>query len=236
MSGPAYKIHQELLLGISDHYMLNKTQKSFNTPRVVGGISGKVDGKVLHLMKAFEVPWVHHKDTNINQTTNAEEITRTLKYFGPKKDMLKPDVGHLGRKNALQEEMYADLSLVGLYITGETTAIKEVERLAHDTFRQQAEGTVLILLFNPGPLVNGSLDMRLFEKNQENDTFKELKYEMASQAEETIALESVIRDLGANVQGGSGYCAVMDKTFVNGLDNYFTNLNGANSLLCDDKN
>jgi hypothetical protein len=82
----------------------------------------------------------------------------------------------------------------------------------------------------------GGLDIKLFEKNHENDTFKELKYEMAAQAEETIALESVIRDLGANVQGGSGYCAVMDKTFVNGLDNYFSNLQGAQALLCDNGN
>lgn len=236
MSGPAYKIHQELLLGISDHYMLNKIQDSFKTLRVAGGISGKVDGKVLHLMKAFEVPWVHDRDENMDPITNSSTITRTLKFFGPNKDLLKPDIGHLGSKNKLQEEMYPELSLVGLYITGETSSIKDVEKLAHDTFEKEAEGTILILLFNPGPLVNGSLDMKLFEKNNENDTFKELKIEMAAQAEETIALESVIRDLGANVQGGSGYCAVMDKTFVNGLDNYFTNLISADSLLCDDKN
>ena len=113
--------------------------------------------------------------------------------------------------------------------------MKEVEKLAHETFKKQAEGTVLILLFNPNS-TTGGLDIKLFEKNHENDTFKELKYEMAAQAEETIALESVIRDLGANVQGGSGYCAVMDKTFVNGLDNYFMNLQGAHGLLCNDGN
>lgn len=121
MSGPAYKIHQELLLGISDHFMLNKTQKSFNTLRVAGGISGKVAGQVLHMMKAFEVPWVHDQEKTVNQVTNAEDIKRTLKYFGPNGDLLKPDVGHLGRKNELQEEMYPDLGLVGLYITGEVS-------------------------------------------------------------------------------------------------------------------
>ena len=94
MSGPSYKIHQELLLGISDHFMLNKTQKSFATLRVAGGISGKVVGQVLHMMKSFEVPWMHDQEVNVNQITNAEDIKRTLKYFGPNGDLLKPDIIH----------------------------------------------------------------------------------------------------------------------------------------------
>jgi len=125
--GGSIKVYQELLLGISDHYLRNNVMNKFGTERVVGGILGKVRGKNTHLYKSFNSAW---SESQGNQ------------------DLLVINEDALRTKLLLENQVNKDFALLGFYVTGPIDEVTDLVKKLYKVFRNLGD-SIVIILYDP---------------------------------------------------------------------------------------
>jgi len=178
MASIEVKIHQVVLLNISDHWTRHLIQhKERNSTRIFGALFGIPTGKQLQVLGSFEA---------IGKVDDNGEIT-TIKmdYITKKMDLLK--------------EVYKTSELMGWYSVTTDMKPMQLDLKIHQNFTQISENPIY-LCFDPSKKMTNSYDMaakvyELKSEKEKGDRLSELPYEIEAEPTENICIEHLTKNI-----------------------------------------
>lgn len=178
------KIHQVVVLNISDHYTRNRLQQKGGASRVSGALLGYQEGRTLNIIASFEIATKHDKD---------EEITAV-------------DFQHFKDKVKLMKEVYKTSDLVGWYSTTKGLQVTPQDVAIHKNIVEATEKSLLYLTFDPNKQMTSTsseLPLKLHEfrvEKRETESVEkliEIPFDVEGPKTENIAIEHVTRNVTA---------------------------------------
>lgn len=181
MASIEVKIHQVVLLNISDHWTRHIIQQKHTSDRLFGVLFGTTTGKELQVLGSFEA---------IGKVNDSGEITAINMDF-------------IVKKMNLLKEVYKTSELVGWYSIATDMKPLSTDVHVHKNFIQISENPIY-LTFDPNKKMNNSYDIaaKVFELKADKDKVEklsELPYEIEAEVTENTCIEHLTK----NISGAS---------------------------------
>lgn len=205
------RIHQVVVLNISDHHTRNRLQQKNSSQRVSGVLFGSQEGRTLNIIASFEIA------TELDKEDEIVDI----------------NVKHLKEKVKLMKEVYKTSDVVGWYSTGKGASVRDVA--AHKRLVEATEKNLLYLTFDTNKQMTSTssdLPLSLYEfrvEKRESESVEkhvDIAFDVEGPKTENISIEHVTRNvtqsnssmLAAGVSGTSNAVEIMKSKLAQLLD------------------
>eukprot|EP01016_Furgasonia_blochmanni_P003868 TRINITY_DN11517_c0_g1_i3.p1 TRINITY_DN11517_c0_g1~~TRINITY_DN11517_c0_g1_i3.p1 ORF type:complete len:322 (-),score=56.18 TRINITY_DN11517_c0_g1_i3:159-1124(-) len=162
------KLHQLVLMTISDHFVRMRIQRENPNFRAVGAVMGSQEGRDLHLLTGFEFVY------EVNSSNEIEKV----------------DLAYLKKKIEMMQQVFKSYDFLGWYSTCPDMKPYPGDIKIHKLMQDFNENPIYICVDPSKPMkVSSELALRVYELKYDNENFSRVDYSVDADKSETITVD-----------------------------------------------